>query len=202
MKKKNDSCVHRNNWYSKQSSVKPNGNNELGVLTWHFCLLPLYKFCCSNKWEYHWIRGLCCSEGWWGLTLPVTCAVGGGSWLPSPVPPRPGVAGVGKERRSMKGPNSASWAASSPLQPAIHLALDSGTCVEGSGELSVTELEKALWQQYWRELGLCLDHLGGWYFCCRSRITAKVKLVRGTAYSIFRLLDLSLYFHSRGRSAL
>ena len=27
--------------------------------------------------------------------------------------------------------------------------------------LSVTEVEKASWQQYWRELGLCLDHLGG-----------------------------------------
>ena len=113
--KKKKSCVHGNNWYSKQSSVKPNGNNELGVLTRHFCLLPLCKFCCSNKREYHWIRGLCRSEECWGLTLPVTYVVGGGSWLPSPVPPRPGVTGVGKKRRSMKGPNSASWAASSLL---------------------------------------------------------------------------------------
>ena len=43
---------------------------------------------------------------------------------------------------------------------------------------------------------------GAWYFCCRSRIEAQVKLVRDTAYSIFRLLDLTLYYHSRVRSAL
>ena len=109
----------------------------------------------------------CCSEGCQGLVLSAASVMHGVSRPPDSARP-PATAARGckcwERKRSVKGPNSASWAASLPLQPTIHLALDSGTFVGGSGGLSVTEVEKALWRQYWRALGLCLDSFGGLIF--------------------------------------
>lgn len=112
-------------------------------------------------------RSSCYREGCQGLALSAASVMGGVSRPPSSARPRATVARGCRwweRERSVKGPNSASWAASLPLQPTVHLALDSGTFVGGSGGLSVTEVGKALWQQYWRALGLCLDSFGGLIF--------------------------------------